>query len=344
MSKIKENKKNILLPVILALFFLLRGILISTREHIGIDNLFTVEFLFTEESIAYIALLVIFSILAAAVISRIGKFFGETARYISVLLVAEPLLFAKQENCIVLFIASVALLFILNALREKAFIPREITLIVFILVSTILSDKAVFLFVLPALIFYFLGDAGKILKNAKKLITLILSLASAVAGFFMNDFLVTEYPAFDSFVKKYSFFEQVYFHHIDYENALIFVFAVPALVLGIYFLVNLVEESTGKNKTEAYVSVGAVVAAYALSVTGFFLYGSAAFFTINYIVPLMIFALIKSKNAAAQSAMNKINGLISEHSFAFLVVAVVLCFAAARIFYGETDNIAAFIL
>lgn len=344
MSKIKENKNNLLLSVILALFFLLRGILLSGKNYIGIKDLFAFEFFFSAENIAFIALLVLFSVLSAAVIGRIEKAFGEKAKYLSVLLVAEPLLFAKQENCVVLFIAVIALLFILNALREKPVVPTEITLIVFLLVSTLMSENAIFLYVLPALIFCFLGDGGNILKNTKKTVTLILSIVSVGAGIFLNDFLLAKYPAFDSFIKKYSFFEQTYVGGFNFEDAVVFVFALPSLILGIYFLTKLVKASTAENKTEAYVSIGAVAAAYVLSVIGFFVAGSDAFFTVNYVVPLMIFALMKSKSSAAQSAMDKVNALISKNTLVFVCVVVFICFAAARAFYGSTDNIAAFIL
>lgn len=344
MSKVSENKKTILLPVILALFFFLRGILLTDRRYIGIENMYTFEMAFSGESITLIVLLAIFSVLAALVISKIGKVFGETAKYISVLLVAEPLFFVKQDNCIVLFIAVLALLFILNALREKPVIPNEITLILFLLISTVLSENAIFLFVLPALIIYFIVGAENILKSTKRLVMLILSLVSVGAGIFLNDLLIRKYPAFDSFIKTYSYFENVYFKHIKYENILLFVFVIPTLVLGVYFLVEFVKQSKENGKTESYITVGAVTAAYVLSIVGFFLRGSEALFAVNYIVPATVLTLVKNKNSAAQSAMNKVNSAVSKHTLVFISAVVFLCFLAVRVFCEGIDNIADFLL
>ncbi len=344
MSKVRENKKINLLPIMLALFFFLRGVLLTNRKYLGLENLYTLEVAFSAENITFIVLLFLYAFFAALVIGKISKRFGESATYISVLLVAEPLFFAKQDNCVVLFIAVLALAFVFNALCEKPVIPNEITLIVFLLVSTILSENAIFLFVLPAFMVYFVGGAEKILKSTKKLIVLILSLVSVGAGVFLNDYLIEKVPAFDSFIKNYSFFENIYFKHIGYENVLLFIFAVPTLIFGVYFLVKFVDNSKNTGKAESYITIGFVALAYALSVTGFFIRGSEALFTVNYIVPIAVLALIKNKNSAAVSALEKVNNIVSKHTFVFVSVAVFLCFAAVRVFYEGADNIAGFIL
>lgn len=344
MNNVRENKKINLLPVILALFLFFRGVLLTDRKYLGIEDFFELQTDFSAEKIAFIVLLFLYAVFASLVIDKISKCFGESAKYISVLLVSEPLFFAKQDNCVVLFITVLALAFVLNALREKPVVPNEITLIVFLLISTVLSENAIFLFVLPAFIAYFVGDAEKILKSTKKLVMLILSLISVGAGIFLNDYLLENVPAFDSFIKTYSFFENIYFKHVEYENVLLFIFAVPTLILGVYFLAEFVQKSKETGKAVAYIAVSFIAVAYALSVTGFFLRGSEALFTVNYIVPVAVCALIKNKNSAAISALEKINGIASEHTLVFVSVVIFLCFVASRIFYGDVDNIAGFIL
>lgn len=345
MNKIKNNKNFIITPVAVTLFFFLRSLLLTDRRYIGFEDLYTFETSFSGENIALVTLLTLFAVLSGLVISKIGKKFGEAATFLSVLLVAEPFLFAKQMNCVVVFIADLALLFILNALCNKRIIPNEVTLIVFLFVSCLLTENAIFLFVLPAVILYFIGDAENIFKSTKKLVMLILSVISVGAGILTNDYLIGKYPAFDEFIKSYSFYKQIYFKHIDYENVLLFVFAVPATAFGIYFLVEFVKNcnSNGKN-ARSYVVIGMISAAYVLLLVGFFLRGSDAFFTVNYVMPLSVFALIANKNVEAEKSLDKANAFVSKHTLAFVVVAVFLCFLSTVTFYRGIDNLAGFIL
>ncbi len=345
MNKTKENKTFRGIPFILALCFLLRGFLLSDRRHIGIEDMYKVKFDMACENIVFLILLVVFSLLAGCVISALNKRFGQAATYLSVLLVAEPLVFAKQDDMMVLFIISLALLFILNALREKPVIPNEVTLIVFLLTSTVLFENAIFLFVLPALILYFIGDGENFLKNTKKLVVMILSVVSAAAGIFLNDYLASNYAAFDSFIKKYSFFEHVYFEHIPYENALLFVFTLPILAFGIYFLTEYVKKCKSSRKNVAsYVAVGAVAVAYIVSIAGFILRGSEAFYTINFIVPSAIFALVSNKKPEAEKALEEVNSFVSKHTLVLIAVVVFLFFLATVTFYNGVDNLAGFII
>ena len=345
MNKIEENKSFSFAPVVVTLVLLLRGLLLTNRRYMGIENLYTFEMNFSGENIAYLVLLTVFAVCAGIVISKIGRRFGEAATFLSVLLVAEPLIFAKQMNGVTLFIVDLALIFIINALCKKSIIPNEVTLVIFLFISCLLAENAIFLFVLPAVILYFSGDAENLFKSAKKIIMLFLSAASVVAGILTNDYLIGKYPVFDEFIKKYSFYQQVYFKHIDYENVLLFVFVVPTTAIGIYFLAEFVKkcDKSGKNFC-SYVVTALISAAYILSVVGFFLKGSDAFYTINYIVPSAIFALVADKNTEAENSLKKVNALISKYSLAFVAVVVFLCFLATVVFYKDVDNIASFIL
>jgi hypothetical protein len=157
-------------------------------------------------------------------------------------------------------------------------------------------------------------------------------------------------------VKSYSFYQHVYFKHIDYENFFLFGFAIPVLVFGISFFINLfkisktksIEKKSGK-KQEAEVAYNpvpalvCVIAAYALSVVGFVLGGSNAFYTINYIVPAAVISML-CNNKIAEKALEKTNGCFSKYSLAVVAVAVLLCFLAVRVFFADVDNLAKFIM
>ena len=345
MNKIKENRKIFFTSAAVTLFFLLRSLLLTDRNYLGFENLYTMETDFSGENITLIILLVVFAVLAGLIILQTGKRFGETATFLSVLLVAEPLFFAKQMNCVTVFIANLALLFILNALCEKKIIPNEATLIVFLIVSSVLSENAIFLYALPAMILYFVGDGENLFRSAKKIAVTVLSVISVAAGMLMHNYLVKEYPSFESFIKTYTFFKQVYFKHIAYENILLFVFVIPTIALGGYFLVEFIKNCDKKrNNNPSYVTAFMISAAYILSITGFILKGSDGFFTINYIVPLSIFTLLANENKEAEKSLETVNGFLSKHRLAFVVAAVFLCFASTLVFYKDTDNLAGFIL
>lgn len=345
MNKIKENKTFSFAPVAVMLLFFFRSLFLTDRNYLGIADLFNFKMEVTDRNITLIILLVMFAVLGGFVIGKLNRKFGEAATFLSVLLIAEPFLFAKQMNCVVVFIADVALLFILNALCEKRLVPNEITFIAFILISCILTENAIFLFVLPAVILYFIGDAENIFKSRKKLIMIILAVISVGAGIAINDRLMTDVPAFQSFIKEYTFFQNIYFKHISYENIFLFLFCIPTTAFGIYFLVEFVKLCDEKRKnTPSYVAVALIFVAYILSVVGFILKGSAAFYTINYIVPLSVFALIANGNNEAQSALAKVNEFISKHALIFILVEILLFFISVTVFFKEADNIAGFLL
>lgn len=342
MSNIKETKKVNYAPFLIGIFFFLRSVFLVDRKSIGIDNLYKFSFDFATENVVLIVLLFAFAVCASLVISKLGKKFGDTVVYISALLVADPLLFAKQEDCLALFITVLGLIFVLNGLKDKPVIPSEVALIVFLLVSCVLAENAVFLFVPVALAAYFADADENIFKNTKKIVMLILSVISVGAGIIVNDFLLEKHPAFKEFTEVYTYADTVYFKHIDYENVLLFLFLVPTLAFGVYFFVNMFK---AEDKTSAVYISGAVVAcAYILSIVGFITGGSDNFYTANYILPVAIIAMINSKNTLAEKSLGTVNNVISKHSLVFISVIAILCFAAVRVFYEGVDNIAGFVL
>ncbi len=356
MSNTKETKKVNFAPFLIAAFLFIRAFLLTEKTKIGFKNLYTLETDFSNENIVLLVLFLLLAVLASVVISVLGKKFGEPVSYLCVLFIAEPLFFAKQADCICLFITVLALLFVLNALKDKPIIPNEITLIVFLLSATILEENAIFLFAAPAIMFYLLNGVENIFSSMRKIVTLILSFICVGVGMYLNKFLTTQYPAFESFIKTYSFHKDVYFKHLEYENVFLLIFLIPTIVFGVYFFVNMIENkkerSTDKNKKEEgivaakapFITLGIVCVAYILSIIGFILGGSQLFYTVNYIIPVAIIALFNSGNADAEKALNQVNNFIQKHSLIFVVVLALVCYLSARVFYSEIDNVARFIL
>ncbi len=318
--------------------------MLSDRNHLGVDDLYELSFRMSYENIALVVLLVLFSFLASLVIAKLNKKFGNTVSFISILLIAEPLLFAKQVDCIVLFIVNLGLVFILNALMEKPVIPNEINLIVFLLASCVLARNAIYVFVVPALMVYFISGIENTFKSAKKIVMLVLSVISIGAGMFINNMLTEKYPAFEIFVKKYTFFENIYYKHIDYENILIFVFLVPTVALGIYFFRDMLKDKDENASYAPYLTCAAVVIGYVFSVVGFARGGTDNLYTANYIVPIAVLSMINGGNEDAKKSLAKINGIIEKHLLIFTSVIVLLFYIAARIFYEDVENIAGFVL
>lgn len=344
MNSIKEIKKFNFTPPAVALFLFFRAILLTDRNYLGSENLYDFSFSFANENIVLIVLYLLFSVLAAVVIAKLGRKFGDAVSWISVLFVAEPLFFAKQVNCIILFITVLGLIFILNGLREKSVITNEITLVVFLLVSCVLAENAIFTFVAPALMVYFIGGIENTLKSTKKIIMLILSVISVGAGIFIHDFLIEKYSGFKNFIDTYTFADNIYFKHIPYENALLFVFLIPTIVFGGLFFAEMFKENNEKSSTVPYVILGVTVCAYILSTVGFIMGGSDNFYTANFFIPVTIISMLNSDNSDAEKALEKVNSIVGKYSLVFVATVVFLCFLAVRIFYENVDNIAGFVL
>ena len=356
MEKIKECKKINFTPVLITFVVFLRAYFLSDRRRMGLADFYPITFDFTVQGIVLISLFAVFAVLASLAVSKLGKKYGDAVSFISLFLVAEPLLFAKQENYVNLVIWIAGLIFVLNALSEKSFIPKEITLVVFLFVACILAKNAIYLFVAPAIVFYVAGDVENIAKNARKIITLIISAVSVTAGIALNNYLTDKVPAFSDAVKSYSFFQQVYFKDVEYENVFLFLFAAPVLVFGIKFFVDLYNGSkvttskkSGKKQSEivSYNPNPAIVcvsAAYILSVAGFIVAGSNAFYTINYIIPAAVISMLGSGNKTAEKALEKTNGFFSKYSFVVIAVVVLLCYVSVRVFFKDVDNLATFLV
>lgn len=356
MNNTKTFRKFNFAPLFVALFVFLRAFILSDRNLVGFADFYPLKLEISTIGIVILCLYLAFAVLSALLFAKLEKRFGKSGMILSAIFITEPFLFVKQENCINLFIWCLALLFILNALREKPIIPREATLIVFLLVSTILFEKALFLYVFPAVVFYFSATSDKLFKSAKNLIMICLSALSVFAGMFLNDYLTKTNPAFDKFIKEYSFFRQVYFKHIEYENIMLFVFAVPVFVFGVLFFKEMLKNKTtvstkiNNKKTKEVVesfnpafAIIVVMIAYIFSVAGFIQAGSAAFYTINYIVPLSVMAFLIAGNAAAEKSMQKLSGIIDKHSLVFIAVLIALLYFSARVFLAERDSLAVFL-
>ncbi len=344
MSSVKETKKFNFTPVIVGAFILLRAFLITNGNYLGIENMYSFSFDFSSENIVLIILFALLAVFAALVIARLGKKFGSAASWLSVLLVAEPLFFAKQDNCIALLIMVVGLIFVLNALMDKPIIPNEITLIVFLLVSCILAENAAFVFVAPALMMYFIPDIENTFRSTKKLVMLIFSAISIGAGIVINDYLIENNSAFKSFIDVYSFADNIYFKHLDYENVLLFVFLIPTIVFGGLFFAGMLKNNDEKSPVAPYVVLGVTACAYIISIVGFVLGGSDNFYTANFIIPVAIISMLNSKNPAAEKALAKANETAEKYSLVLAAALVALCFLSMRLFYGDVHNIAGFIL
>ena len=356
MNNTEKLKKNNFAPLLVALFIFLRAFILSDVRRVGFTNFYPLEVTFTTNVIVLLSLYLAFAVLSALLFAKLEKKFGKEGLFISAFLVAEPFLFVKQENCVNLFVWCIALLFILNALREKPFVPNEITLVAFIIISSVLIKNALYLYVFPALLFYFIPDIDKLFQNMKKLVMMGVSAVSVGIGLALNDYLFKTYPEFDELIKEYSFFRQVYFKDVDYENIMLFVFAVPVLLLGIIFFKDLSQNKTvvsakaKKNKKtnntivtfNSTPAVVAVVIAYIFAVVGFTKAGSEGFYTINYIIPLSVISLLNAENPSAEKSMQNVSGIIEKHLLICVIVLIALFYFAARVFLGEADNLAVF--
>ncbi len=354
-----DTKKDIKIanatPIFITVFLFIRAVILTNWSHVNLRD-FILEGAKLKEGIILLVLFFVFSVLASVIYKKISNLYGSLILYLSIFLVTEPLFFVKQTNIINMFVVTVGLIFILNSLRDKPIIPNEISLILFIVLSTILLKHAVFLYVCLALIIYLFSDSKNFLKSPKKLIMFALSVISTAGGMHLNNYLVSNYPEYDNFIKTYTFHQYVYFKHIPYEKPFLLIFTIPMVVLGFCFFFYLAknvkqEHNRRKNKKGAktepddfnhLIVIYTTIITYIVSIIGFILYGSQAFYTVNLIIPMIIISLLKCNIPSVNKTMMIINTFIEKHSFIFIVVLVILNYLSIRVFYSDIENLASF--
>lgn len=322
MDKTKNTKKRCAAVLALSLFFFFKALLMIPEQYLGI-SVVEAKFIFSARTGLLWGLLVLFSVLAAVTAAKIQQKGGEAVAFFLILLIADPLSFTLENNCLKLIVSCVGLLFILNALREKPIIKNEITFCLFLLISSFLMPYSVFSFIPLAVTIYIFSNLNSLCENAKRWVILIPAFACTAVGFALNKLLCDKFRSVYTALRHLSFadWEQVG------SSRLLMLTAIPVLIIGLFCLSRYGKEQSQLPKHSndgKYLNLPYDLFAlcYVLSIIGFFLSSSEAFFTVNLILPAMFITMLLSKRTAAGRTAEVFNTGIKKHAFLAAVAFV----------------------
>ena len=315
MDKTKNIKKRCAAVFALSLFFFFKILLMIPEQYLGL-SVVEADFSFSARTVLLWGLLLLFSVLAAVTAVKIYQKGGEIVSFFLILLIADPLFFTLSNNCLKLAVSCIGLIFVLNALREKPIVPNEITICLFLLISAFLMPKSVFSFIPLAMTVYIFSNLNRLCEKAKRWLVLIPAAACTAVGFAANTLLCDKYRSVSTAFRHLAFgdWEQVG------SARLLMLTAVPVLIVGLFCLSRFGKEQSQLPKhlnDGKYLNLPYDLFAlcYILSVIGFFLSSSEAFFAVNLIVPAMFLSMLLSKRTAAERTAEIFNNGIRKHAF-----------------------------
>lgn len=315
MDKTKNTKKRFAVALALSLFFFFKILLMIPEQYLGL-SVTAAAFTFSTRSALVWALLLLFSVLAAAVTVKIHRKGGEKVSFFLILLIADPLFFTLSNDCLKLAVSCIGLIFVLNALKDKPVIRNEIAFCFFLLICAFLIPDSILSFIPLALVVYIFSNLNRLCENAKRWTVLIPAAVCTTVGFAVNKLLCEKFRNVYTALRHLSFgdWEQVG------SARLLMLTAVPVLIVGLFCLARFGKEQSQLPKHSndgKYLNLPYDLFAlcYFLSIVGFLLSSSEAFFTVNLILPVMFLTMLLSKRTAAEKTADIVNDGIRKHAF-----------------------------
>lgn len=323
MDETKNIKKRFAAVTAMTLFFFARTLLMIPEQYLGVsvtEGVFT----FSSRSLLLWILLAVFSLLASLTAGIIYRKGGEAVTFALLLVIADPLFFILQNNCLTLAVSCIGLLFILNAMREKPVVKNEITFCFFLLISSFLIPYSIFSYIPLAAVIYIFSNIDRFCENAKRWVVLIPAAVCTVVGFAGNKLICERFRSVYTALRHLAFadWEQVG------SSRLLVLTVVPVMLIGLICLRQYGKEQSLLSKQSndgKYLNLPYDMFAlcYILSVIGFLFFSNEAFLTANLFFPSMAVTMILSNRTAAGRTAEVFNKGIRKHTF-FAAVAFVL--------------------
>lgn len=325
MDKSNDSKKRLGLTVGLAMFFLFRTLIFMPAQHLGI-SVTDADLTVTVRTVMLFALLVLFSFFASAVTVKIQTAGGELVSFLLILLIADPVFFTMQNDCLRLMISCIGLLFILNAFRDKKFLSNEISFCLFVFISAFLIPVSLISYILLALLVYVFSNINAFRESTKKWPILISAAMCALAGIALNKILCTNIESFNEVLKYLSFsdFEQVG------SPFVLMLAAVPVFAFGWYFFLIYSKEQSRlgkkfKEKKYQNFPFGFLEICYLLSALGILFFSSSAFLAVNIFLPGLLIVMLLHKNSLVERIVEQINVTVKKHYLISISVLILYC-------------------
>ena len=280
-------------------------------------------FRFSVESVVFIVLLLVFSVLSAILVFAFKDRAGDMAAFIYIIAMSDPLFFATQDNPLKLFVNIVIQLFVLNVLKGKKNIPTGVLFLVTVFITVFIVPYSILGYV-PAMLALFIMVCRKTGKDRECAFVIMLGIACAIAGFLLNGILCKEVQLFAEFFSSFGFAEE---SGVNQHSKMVTVI-LPTVVFGFVFFHFYLETAKKlvpkKKKHTNEIVMDAFFVPALIAFVAMFFTASEGFCTINLIVPAIVLALLCLKDECCIKTMEGITAFVKEHKVITIVVFVVI--------------------
>lgn len=276
--------------------------------------------------IPFILLIAAFSLLTAALAMKVSERCEKRADAMLALVLAD-FFFTLQNNAAFLAVAVLWEACALIALAEKKTFIKEAVVIAVSFVSALLLPYSAFSYALLAAFICFM--VNRRVSAVKALVCSILTILGGISGLAVHNLALKNTAEFINFINTFTlgtYSQTVYVS---------FVAVIPTVLMSIVLIKMLVTNSkaginrsaaaeikNGKKEMQLYIAGMAVL--YIISVAGLIMKKYEMYLLINQLVYVICFAMILNKNSAAEKTIERINTFFTEHSFAALIIFVLV--------------------
>ena len=293
--------------------------------------------------IPFVLLIAAFAVLTAVLATKISEKTEKKADAV-LLLMSADFFFTLQNNAAFLAVAVMWEVCALIAMIDKKTFIKEAVIIAASLASALLLPYSAFGYVLLAAFVYFMANR----KNSavKAAVFAALTVIGGVVGFAVHHSALKDTAEFSYFINTFTM--GTYSQTVNVG----FVAVIPSVILGAVLIKMLATQSgTGTNpsekngKKEMQICLAGMAILFAVFAAGLVMKKYEMYLLINQIVPVIFIAMLLNKNTAAEKTLERINTFFSEHSFAALIVFVLvfgiqmICLDNAGLGGAVRDNI-----
>ena len=345
MKKICSNNTNYGISILMAAFLFIRTALLCPLYCFAMNDRYP-YFDVSVEGIVFAALLLVFCGLSVRVFLKICDRISQIAGLIYFLALSDPLFFSLQDTCLKLAINILILLFILNAISEKAKLPSDILMLIVLFVSTLLVPYTMFAYA-PIILSVFILVNRTEIKNNRYIKIAIMGVVCTVAGFLLNKLLCEKVTLFGDFIAKFSFADV---SETNKHWKLIFAFLPAVVFFGVFYnyyikVIKTTKAPKGKKSEKLDVIADVFFIPFIISfITVFFIAAEGAYAS-NIFIMAMIVALLFKGDKHCVGAIDNIMEFVKKHKFisAIILVAVYAIALIGTINYHSSTQLVFFV-
>lgn len=323
MDMTKNKNKGFLTVGAVFLFSFMRIIAVTGYTQLGF-RLYDTDEKAGLSNILFWILAAVYSVLLAGVIARFTNRNGQLSTVLCAALLLDPLMFSVQRSNAFLLVSALFMLFVLADTYEKSGFGRDVTFVLFAVISAVVLPLSKFSFIPVAAVLYFLPVfEGK--NKTKSYIMVICAALSVAAGVLLGKLSSDRFGEPDKWLPFKTFESPVQSSPLIY-----YALALPSIVLTGYLFNVFYKKCRHKKKTDNNSNMdmlfNLVAVAAVFSFAASFFTERAAICALGVVTPLSFLAMLRRKNVAAEETMKEVNDFIQKHFFVIVVAVSAIYF------------------